>query len=449
MLPRRLIILLSCCLLTYVTGCRHEAGAIDAPDGDTLVRVTPIKPTRESLVRFTEQPGQIAAIEEAPIYAKVSGYVRKVHVDIGDKVTGPVYDDGKLVTAGQTLLEIDVPELEKELAQRNAAIEQAKSETKQAEAAIKVAQASKASAAATVEETKAMVERANAERDRWQSELDRITDLAARQAVTNKLVDETQSKFRAADAAGREIAAKILSAEAHVTEGDALIEKAQADAEAAAAKQDVAVADRDRTASLLSYTTLTAPFSGVVAARHVDTGHLVNANSQAKEALLVIVRPEIVRVYVDVPEVDAVFIEPGAEAQLRVPSLAAEEVKGTVTRTTWVLDQATRTLRTEIDVPNPDSRLRPGMYAYAKLKVAERQDAWVIPKTAILTSGGQSFVWRVEADGTLIKQAIQTGLEAGGKVEVLAGLTGEQALLGVNPAAFREGQKVEVVAAAK
>jgi RND family efflux transporter MFP subunit len=294
-----------------------------------------------------------------------------------------------------------------------------------------------------------MVERASAERDRWQSELDRITDLAARQAVTAKLVDETQSKFRAADAAGKEIAAKILSVEAKAREADALVEKAEADAAAAVAKLDVSLADKDRVSAMLNYSTLHAPFDGVVSARHVDTGHLVNANSQAKEPLLVIVRPETVRVFVDVPEVDAVFIAAGAEAQLRVPALAAEEFAGVVTRTTWVLDRATRTLRTEIDVPNADYRLRPGMYAYARLKVAERKDAIVIPKTAILSRAGQSYVWLVESDGTLTLQAIKTDLEANGKVEVLAGLESDKFLLGVNPSAFREGQKVEIVPATK
>jgi RND family efflux transporter MFP subunit len=211
----------------------------------------------------------------------------------------------------------------------------------------------------------------------------------------------------------------------------------------------VTIADEERVAALLNYTTLYAPFAGVISARNVDTGHLVGGNGQSQMPLLIVVRPETVRVFVNVPEVDAVFIEPDAEALLRVPALAAEEFAGTVTRTTWALDEATRTLRTEIDVPNTDRRLRPGMYAYVKLKVAERNNALTIPQSAILASAGASYVWRVETDGTLIKQPIKTGLAAGGKVEVLAGLSDQQSLVGVNPAAFREGQKVEIAPAAK
>ncbi len=431
-----------------LSGCRHEQAAAtsvaNTGGADALVRVTPVQPTREALVRFTEQPGQIAALESTPIYAKLSGFVRRVHVDIGDQVTGPVYEDGVLVKAGQTLAEIDMPELTKELAQKKALVQQAKAEVKQAEAAVRVAKASHASAAADVKEAGAMVDRVAADRDRWESELARITDLAARQAVTNKLVDETQSKFRAAAASGQEISAKIESAEARLNEAQAQIEKAEADVDAAAAKRDVAVADEERIAALLNYTSVYAPFDGVVAARHVDAGHLVSMAGAAREPLFVVVSTDTMRIFVDVPEVDAVLLQPGAEAHLRVASLGNVEFQGVVTRTTWVLDQATRTLRTEIDVANPEKRLRPGMYVYARLKVAESKDALVIPKTALMSSAGQSFCWIVQADGALVKQPIQTGIEVAGKVEVLAGLSEQQRIIGVNPAAFREGQRVEI-----
>jgi len=185
-----------------------------------------------------------------------------------------------------------------------------------------------------------------------------------------------------------------------------------------------------------------APFDGVVAAREVDTGHLVSATTG--KPLLVVVQADTVRVHVDVPEVDAVFIEPGVEATLRMPSLPGGEFTGAVTRSTWVLNQATRTLRTEIDVPNMDGKLRPGMYANARIKVAEKTDALVLPKTAILTSAGQSFCWRIETDGTVVRHPIQTGIESGGEVEILGGLNGSEPIIGVNAGAFREGQRVEV-----
>jgi RND family efflux transporter MFP subunit len=429
------------------SGCQNGHATAGAPappsaGADALVRVTPITAVKKKLVRYSEQPGQIAPLEETPVIAKISGYVRRVHVDIGDPVKGPVYEGDKLVEPGQPLIDIDVPEMHKEHAQKLAAIEQAKSEIKQSAAAIKVAQAMRASADALVGEAQASVERANADYERNKSELDRITELASREAVTKKLVDETTYAFRAADAARKEIAAKIKSAQAQLDEAGALVEKAEADLEAAQAKLGVAQAEEQRLAVLLEYATIRAPYDGVVAARDVDTGHLVSASTG--KPLLVIVKADTVRVFVDVPEVDAVFVEPGKEATLRMPSLAGGEFSGTVTRSTWVLNRATRTLRTEIDVPNPDGKLRPGMYAYARIKVAEKPAALVLPKTAILTGAGQAFCWRIEKDGTLVKHPLQTGIEVGGDVEILGGCSGTESIVGVNAGSFREGQRVEV-----
>ena len=444
---RRFVVLCGFSVLVggIFSGCNGGHATADAASSagaDALVRVTPITAIKKKLVRYTEQPGQITAMEETPIVAKISGYVRRIHVDIGDRVKGPVYEGDTLKESGQPLIEIDVPEMHKEHAQKLAAIEQAKSEIKQSQAAIKVAQAMRASADALVAEAQASIDRVNADFERRKSELARMTDLAARQAVTEKLVDEATNEFRAAEAAQKEIAAKVKSAQAQRDEAGALVEKAEADLEAAHAKLGVAEAEEQRLAAMLKYTTIRAPFDGVVSARDVDTGHLVSASST--EPLLVVVLADTVRALVDVPEVDAVFIEPGVEAILRMPSLAGGEFKGTVTRSTWVLNQSTRTLRTEIDVPNSDGKLRPGMYAYARIKVAEKPEALVLPKSAILTSAGQSFCWRIESDGSLVRHPIQTGIESGGDVEIVGGLSGSEPVIGLNAGSFREGQRVEV-----
>ena len=438
---------ISASLLAVLSGCKNGHATADAAPpssagAEDLVRVTPITAARKELIRFTEQPGRIAADEETPLLPKISGYVRRIHVDLGDRVTGPVYDGERLVMPGQPLIEIDIPEMHKEHAQKLAAIEQSKSEIKQSQASVKVAQAMRASAEALVGEAQAAVQRANADFERWKSELARITDLVSRDVVTKKLVDETTNQFQAAQAARQEIAAKIRSAQAQLDEADALVDKAQADLDAARASLGVAQADEQRLAVLLNYATIRAPFDGIVSARNVDTGHLVSAVD--RQPLLVVVKADTVRISVDVPEVDAVLISPRAEATLRVPSLSGEQFNGTVTRSAWVLNEATRTLRTEIDVPNPEGKLRPGMYAYARIKVAQKNDALVLPKTAILTHAGEAYCWRIDADGTLVRHPIQTGILSGGDVEVIGGLTGSERLIGVNAGSFREGQKVAV-----
>src|SRR4029453_2881 len=135
--------------------------------------------------------------------------------------------------------------------------------------------------------------------------------------------------------------------------------------------------------------------------------------------LLGVVQMKIMRVFVDVSESDAALIATGGEAPGRIPSMPSEPRTGTVTRTAWNLDAATRTLRTEIDLPNEDGKLRPGMYASAKVKVAERKDALALPKTAVLSADGQSFCYTIDADGHVVRTPVETGLRAGDDVEIV------------------------------
>jgi RND family efflux transporter MFP subunit len=447
-------LLTAAAVLLAVAGCQPPAapssqagGASAASAGEAPApRVSTVRPVRKTLVRRTEQPGQIAAFEETPLFAKVTGYVKRVNVDIGDHVAGPKYDEqGRLTVAGQVLAELSIPELEEELRQKQAQIVQAEAEVKQAAAAVKVSQAEAASAQAQVAEAQAATERSEAEYARWKSELNRMTELADKGAVTRKLVDETENNFRAADSARSATAAKIKSAQALQRVSAAQIEKTEADLAASEAKLLVARADEQRVQALNGYAVIRAPFDGIVTTRNVDTGHLVQTGvGSAGKPLFVVVRTDIVRIFVDVPESDAVLIEPQDEALVRVPSLSPEPVRGTVTRTAWILNTGTRTLRTEIDVPNPDGKLRPGMYAHADLKVAERPDVLTLPKAAILTHENRAYCWSVDPTGKVVRVPLTLGIQSGNEVEVVSGLTGSEDVIALNAAAFREGQQVEI-----
>src|SRR5262245_55627881 len=126
-------------LISLATGCGNPQNSLTSAEGkengpeSALMRVTPIRPERKTLIRWTEQPGHIEAFEETPVYAKVAGYVEKMHVDIGDPVTGPQFDEtGKIVREGQLLVELSVPELHEELVQKEAAVGEAAAEVRQA-----------------------------------------------------------------------------------------------------------------------------------------------------------------------------------------------------------------------------------------------------------------------------------------------------------------------------
>ena len=255
--------LLCIVLVPFASGCGPpntaavSAGADATPGGDSSaaaarpVKVTPIQPVRKTLVRWTEQPGQIEAFEETPLYAKLAGYVEKMHVDIGDLVTGPQFDEqGKITREGQLLAELSIPELDEEYQQKEAAIGQAQAELQQASAAIKVAKASEASARAKVEETESVVEQTQADYEFAASEFARLKKLADRGSVTQEVADEKQKLLRASDSARKQTQARIASARAAVAEKRALIEKADADYEAAQKRLVAAEADVARVKAL-------------------------------------------------------------------------------------------------------------------------------------------------------------------------------------------------------
>ena len=440
---------------TILTGCGSPAAtsattATEPAHG--VMRVTPIKPTRKTLVRITEQPGQIEAFEETAIHAKLAGFVKKVHVDIGDQVTGPSrVSTDQPVQPGQILAELEMPELDAELTQKQALVAQAAAEVTQSQASIKVAMSAKTSAEALVAEARASVERADAMYERWKSEFERVRELVAKQAVAQKVADETEQQFKAADAARREIAAKIKSVQAKLSESAANIEKADADLVAAQSKHKVAEADEQKTRALLSYATLRAPFDGVITERHLDTGHLVQPSGATGKPLFVVVRADTVRIFLDVPEADAAFIATDSPAKIKVPSLSAVSFDGKVARTSWTLQSNSRTMRTEIDVPNPNGRLRPGMYATAEIEVARRPDALSLPKSAILKQGAESFCLSISAENKIVRLPIKTGIVAvtptGTDIEILSGLNGDESLIGANLAAYKDGQAVEIIVA--
>lgn len=428
-------------------GCVPQSpSANDSEDANSAarpMRVTPITPGRKTLVRTIELPGRTEAFEVTPLYANVTGYVASVNVDIGDHVVAP--GEGK---EGTVLCQVVVPELQEQLAEKTAGVEQVKAEVTQAEAGVKLAEAVVASAKARVAEARASAAREEAQFARWQSEYERVNRLAGAGVITQKVAEETKSEMDAADAARQEVTAKIAAVEAQHLETLASLDKAKADLQAERSRLAVATAEERRVAAMFAYTTLRAPYDGVVVDRRVHTGHLVRAAGDRGEGpLLTIMRIDPLRVIVDIPETDAVHVTEKTKVELRVPSLPTQSYVGTISRSSWSLDANSRTLKAEIDLPNPDGRWRPGLYLQAKLTVAELPDVVAIPKTAILTTDKQTFCYCIGADDRVERRAITLGIQAGGEFEVLSGLDGTERLIGSNPSAFREGQSVEVVPA--
>ena len=178
--------------------------------------------------------------------------------------------------------------------------------------------------------------------------------------------------------------------------------------------------------------------------RSVDHGHLVQAaRSSADNPLFVLIQADTVRLFIDVPEADAALVETGRKARITVSAIGNAAFDGIVARTGWALQTGTRSLRCEVDVPNSDGKLRPGMYAQVELAVAERTDALTVPKSAVVVKDGQSFCVSVSTDGSILRLPVHIGIRSATDVEILSGLDGTEDVLTANAAAFSDGQKVE------
>lgn len=439
--PVILLALTAPCL--SIAGCARGLDANQAKATATersAVRIVPIRPERKTLKRVVELPGHVEAFEVAPLHAKVTGYVEAMCVDIGDRVSGP-----KESAPGTPLCRLLVPELEEELAQKTALVAQAKAEVQQAEAAVMVAEAVAQSSQAKILEAEAALIGENATFERWSSEFERIGQLASSGAVTKKVLDETRSQRDATSAGKQEAMARIASAKASARESAAGVQKSNADLAAMRSRLSVAEADERRVRALHSYSTIHAPFDGVVVERNVHTGHLVRSGGGSGERpLLTIMRTDPVRIVVDVPEADAIYLNSDSPVTIKIPSLPGESLQTAITRTSWSLNTTSRTLRAEVIVSTESQRLRPGLYVQVELTVSQVADVLTLPLSAVFTHEKQRCCYTVGPDNQIVLTPLVLGLQGTTEVEIRSGLGGRELVIGANPAAFRPGLKVDL-----
>jgi RND family efflux transporter MFP subunit len=165
------------------------------------------------------------------------------------------------------------------------------------------------------------------------------------------------------------------------------------------------------------------------------------------EPLLIVARTRVLRLVVEVPAADAALTAVGAQAQVRISGAAQETIPATVKRTAWMPASGSRSARAEIELSNDDGRLRPGMMASVKLKVAERTAAMSLPRGAVLSAEGKTYCLTVGAESRVVEAPLETGIRAGDEIEIVSGLSGDEQVIGANAAAFHAGQLVEVVEA--
>ncbi len=425
------LVVLAFSMAGNAAGCRRDlAAAAQGPNAKGADPVPVVQPVRQTLRRFSVQPGQVEAFIAAPLHPRISGYVNEVLVDIGDRVE-----------KGTALARIAAPEVADTLRQREALAAQAEAAIGQAKADLAAAQAATATAAAEILRAEAGVDASEADLVRLASEFDRIEALAKGGSVTEKMRDEARHRLRAAEAAQRAAGASLEAARAKQSEQAAKVEQGQANLVAAQAGLAVAEANRDETKTQLSFAEIKAPFAGVVTRRNIDPGHLVHAVQGASgKPLFELGSTDRVRVLCDVPERDAAAVDPRDPATVRV---AGDELPGSVTRTSWALDRLNRSLRVEIDLDNREGRLRPGAYVTVAVELEARPDVLSVPAAAVFAVSGKDFVSAV-VDGKIVRRPVQLGLKTAEAVEIRSGLSEQDSIVAATPAAFSPGQAIKV-----
>src|SRR3977135_316487 len=321
---------------------------MNSPRADSPPRVEVVRPRRVTVAQRLQTNATLEAFEESDLFAKVSGYLSDVRVDIGDHVK-----------EGQVLAVIDVPEMKQELAEAKAQFEARKSSLE--------------SARRQLDHNKADLALQNAlAKDREQLG-------GGRGFISDRTLDQVHAN------------ADIAKADLGV---------AEANRDLAANQVDLAAATVEKIKTLLAYTQIVAPFDGVVARRQVNRGDLVQAATDTRTtpsagSLFTVQRIDTIRVFCDVPENDVPHLRVGDPAIVKPARVGGKPFVGKVTRFSLRLDPETRNMRTEIDLPNPKEQLYPGTYARVSLAMNLHPDALTVPAAAVGSDDDGNFVYTI------------------------------------------------------
>lgn len=397
---RKLLIagLVGICLIAAALVARHpRAGSLTNaglthPDPEHAPYAAVATAKVATIANSLSIAGEFIPYQNVDLHAKVAGYIQQINVDIGDRVH-----------KGQVLAVLEIPELVAEVDEAQAAVRRAEEEIQRAQSDV----------SRTEDDNLALHE--NAQRLLGASEV-------RRGLIAQQELDDATAKDRASQA--RVDAAKSALA---------------------AARQQLAVAkaNHQHYSALSDYAKITAPYDGVVTWRFSDTGALVQAGTSTSSGLPVVTLAQInvLRLRIPVPESLSSRVRIGDSADVHVQA-TGERFTGKVNRFTDSLDTSTRTMQVEIDVPNPDYKLQPGMYADVDLNADKVPNALLIPIEAVRRSDDGASVLVVDAQNRVESRDVRLGVENSSSVEILSGLSpGEQVIVG-NLSAYQPGELV-------
>src|SRR5271169_3485868 len=362
------------CLVVAVMVARRvragvPGGASDPRSDIPYAAVAPVR--RETIANSLSIAGQFMPYQNVELHAKVAGYIRNIYVDIGDHVH-----------QGQVLAVLEIPELVAEVDEAKAAVHHAEDEIHRAQSDVLRAEADNVALHANA------VRLVN-------------TDKARPGLIAQQELDDATAKDRSSQA-------QVEAAKSSL----------------AAAKQQLAVAkaNQQHYSALSDYSRIVAPYDGVVTWRFSDTGALVQAGTSNTSGLPIVTLAEIdvLRLRIPAPERIAAKIKIGDPADVHVQA-TGEHFTGKVARFTNALDTSTRTMQVEIDVPNPNYHLQPGMYADVTLAAGRQTDVLAVPINALQRGQNGTSVLMVDGQNRVQSRKVQVGVESSNNVEILAG----------------------------
>ncbi len=352
--------------------------ACQVASGTTAVRVSPsivpvVKAEPKNLSDNLVLTAEFIPYQDVDVMAKVAGYVKEIRVDIGDHVH-----------QGELLATLEVPELEDEEAKTSAAVAAAKANVLTAQGDVKQTQAEAAIAHLSYQ---------------------RIEDVAAKNPglVPKQEVDVAQSR-------DLEAAAQLASAQSALSAAQQALTEANS--------------EHSRAEAMLAYSNIRAPFTGVVTKRYANTGSMIQAGTASQTQAMPIVRlaqNDLLRLIFPVPVTDAAQIRDGQPVSVNVITLG-KIFPGKVTRYSDTLDMSTRTMNTEVDVPNPKGALIPGMYAEVHLHVTSGTEVLSVPLDGVEGLGSSAESAYVIRDGKIAIVPVTTGIQTPTDIQILSGL---------------------------
>jgi RND family efflux transporter MFP subunit len=379
-----LLAALSCLV---VTGCKEK-------QSETVTATASVAPvTRGDLASTLTVAGEFQPYQEVELHAKVSGYIRRINVDIGDRVQN-----------GEVIATLEVPELNAQVAGSQAEVKHSQSEIARAQSEVALAQA----------------------------------DYAALHAAYTRLAEAAKRR------PGLVAEQELDDSRAKDQDAEAKINVAKAALDATNEQLGVSKAENQRVQSLEDYSVVTAPFTGVITMRYADVGSLIQSGTTSNTQSMPVVKvaqSDLLRLRMPVPEEDVPFIKIGGDVQIKLQD-TGKVIPGKIIRFTRELTESTRTMLAEVDVPNPDLTLSSGMTAETTIVLQEQKGVLTVPAGAVLKGDGQPYVLIVDAGNKVQKVPVTLGIQGADRVEITQGLAEHQSVIVSGQANYQPGQTV-------